>query len=178
MNHSNYYNMGSTETRHKDNLELDYRLIRRYISEFYSSEVTIIEHKHSKEMLAMREGIYQSCPEKLKTELETRKALTHQNLIQLRNYWIQTDLGMCSTMLRLQVLFEYHENTLEDILSDRSGAWEDAEIVDFIRQIFNALSFMERKGVTSLLAGPKNIAVAEKERSVDDSRTGRERGLS
>jgi len=42
--------MGSTESKgDKTRLELEYRLVRRFISEFYDgAEITIIEHKQTK----------------------------------------------------------------------------------------------------------------------------------
>jgi len=51
-------------------------------------------------------------------------------------------------------------------------------VVDFVRQIGNGLGWMERKGGVGLLAGGRNIAVAEGQRAVDDSKAPRERGLS
>ena len=45
-------------------------------------------------------------------------------------------------MARLQVLFEYHEETLEDLMSEMKEPWEDAEAVDMVRQVSSGLAFL------------------------------------
>lgn len=47
--------MGSTDSRTAGfRLDEDYRLVRRFISDFYCAEITVVEHKITKEQLALR----------------------------------------------------------------------------------------------------------------------------
>ena len=52
--------MGTTDS-HSCSFRLDqhYRLVRRFISDFYSAEITVVEHKVTKEQLALRESVLQ-----------------------------------------------------------------------------------------------------------------------
>ncbi len=103
--------------------------------------------------------------------MEARQALANRNFIALKHFWLQNDLGICSNLFKLHTLFEYHENTLEDKLNEGEGPWNDAEVVDFVRQMISGLSFLERNQMVYLLAGPKSIVVAEEDppnRPTDD----------
>ena len=73
--------------------------------------------------------------------MENRKALNNRNFIALRHYWLQNDLSICSSFFKLHALFEYHENMLEDAASE-GDSWNDAEVVDFVRQMVSGLSFL------------------------------------
>jgi len=58
--------MGSTESKHKPSLEREYKLIRRFVSDLYEcSEVTVIEHKQTKEQFVLKEIIQQFNAEKI-----------------------------------------------------------------------------------------------------------------
>lgn len=88
-------------------------------------------------------------------------------------------MGMCSNMARLQVLFEYHQDTLQDIITEQREPWEDGDVVDMVRQVCSGLSYLEKKGEYSLLTGPKSIMIAAQKSSSDDFSTNiRPYGLS
>ena len=56
---------------------------------------------------------------------------------------MENDLGICSNLFKLHALFEYHENTLEDVMNEREDkGWSDAEVLDFMRQMISGLSFL------------------------------------
>lgn len=87
--------------------------MRRFISEFYGGgEITIIEHKQTKEQVALREMVNQFNPQMMVKLLESRKLMAHRNLIQMRTYWVESDLNICSNLFKLYAIFEYHENSL------------------------------------------------------------------
>ena len=134
--------MGTTDSHSCSfRLDQDYRLVRRFISDVYSAEITVVEHKVTKEQLALRESVLQFNAAAVAQQMENRKALNNRNFIALRRYWLQNDLGICSNLFKLHALFEYHENTLEDAASE-GDSWNDAEVVDFVRQMVSGLSFL------------------------------------
>ena len=80
----------------------------------------------------------------------------------MRAYWVESDLNICSNLFKLYAIFQYHENSLEDYLSDHHNkAVSDCEVIDFVRQMMTALTYLERNQMVYLLAGPKSIMVAE-----------------
>jgi transcription initiation factor IIE alpha subunit len=99
--------MGSTESKGETNrLELEYRLVRRFISDFYDgTEITIVEHKQTKEQVALREIITQFNPQSIVNQLQNRKLTQHRNLIQTRNYWMENDFNICSNLFKLYAIF-------------------------------------------------------------------------
>ena len=54
---------------------------------------------------------------------------------------------------------------MEEWIQERraNGEFRDREIEDFVRQAYQALEALEKKGMYYLLAGPKSIAVASQE---------------
>jgi hypothetical protein len=58
--------------------------------------------------MALREVVNQFNPQLLLKQLESRRLLCHQNLIQMRNYWLESDLNICSNLFKLYAIFEYH----------------------------------------------------------------------
>ena len=95
--------------------------------------------------------------------MEARQALANRNFIALKHFWLQNDLGICSNLFKLHALFEYYEKTLEDKINEGEGVWNDAEVIDFVRQMVSGLSFLERNQMVYLLSGPKSIVVAEED---------------
>ena len=121
-----------------------------------------MEHKQTREQFALKELVQHLPPQALLDKLHSRKSLTHPNLIRLRSYWLETDLNICSSLHKVNAIFEYHENSLEDCLIDSKG-FSDSEVVDFLRQMLSVLTFLERNRIFYLLAGPKSIVVAMEE---------------
>ena len=94
--------MGTTDSHSCSfRLDQDYRLVRRFISDFYSAEITVVEHKVTKEQLALRESVLQFNAAAVAQQMENRKALNNRNFIALRRYWLQNDLGICSNLFKL-----------------------------------------------------------------------------
>ena len=150
--------MGGSDSK-PNPIDLEYRLLRRFHSELYSTaETTIIEHKQTKQQLALTELTLPSSP----SLLTSRRLLTHPNLIQLHHHFVEQAQGMCSGISRLYALFEYHESTLDDVI--REGRMLDREVKEFLRQMSNIISFLERNGRGFLIVGPKSIAVAQEEK--------------
>ncbi len=86
--------------------------------------------------------------------------MIHRNFISLYHFWIESDLGICSNLFKLHALFEYHENTLEDVINEKGvQSWSDVEVADFVKQMISALAFLENNGMVYLLQGPRSIAV-------------------
>ena len=96
----------------------------------------------TREQLALRESVLQFNAGAVAQQMEARRGLSNRNFIALRHYWLQNDLGLCSNLFKLNALFEYHENTLEDAASEGDSCWNDAEVVDFVRQTVSGLSFL------------------------------------
>lgn len=47
--------MGSTDSRTSGfRIDQDYRLVRRFISDLYNAEITVVEHKQTKEQFALK----------------------------------------------------------------------------------------------------------------------------
>lgn len=107
--------MGSTESQgSKSRLDKEYRLIRRFVSDVYGgSEITVVEHKQTKEQFALKEFILQFSTEALTNQLEVHRSLTQRNLIQLKHFWYENDLNICSSLLKVYAIMEYHETSLE-----------------------------------------------------------------
>lgn len=98
--------MGSTDSRSSSvRLDQDYRLVRRFISDLYCAEITVVEHKGSRELLALRESVLQFNAQQVGQLMEARRAITHRNFIALRHFWIENDLGICSNLFKLHTLF-------------------------------------------------------------------------
>ena len=167
-----YSLMGSTESQATPCLEREYRLIRRFISPLYdNAEVTVIEHKQTKEQFILKESVQQLSPDRHTPDPQTHRSLSHRNLIQLRRSWIENDNSICSTLFKVYSVFEYHENTLEEWLQEATDRqMTDRQVADFVRQITSALAFLERNRVFSLLVGPKSIAVAENKQEEEQLR--------
>lgn len=82
-------------------------------------------------------------PQLINEQMQARKALSNRNFISLCHFWMENDLGICSNLFKLHALFEYHENTLEDVMNEREDkGWSDAEVLDFMRQMISGLSFL------------------------------------
>lgn len=99
--------MGSTESQgQRSKLDCEYRLVRRYISDLYAgSEVTVVEQKQTKQQHILKEFIQQLNPDKLSSELEAHRSLSHRNLIQLQKYWIENDINICSSLFKVYAIF-------------------------------------------------------------------------
>ena len=107
----------------------------RFISDFYSAEIMVVEHKATKEKLALRESV-----------MQFNAAAVAQHMRQPQFHRPQALLAPerprhLPNLFKLHALFEYHENMLEDAASE-GDSWNDAEVVDFVRQMVSGLSFL------------------------------------
>jgi hypothetical protein len=98
--------MGSTDSRtNAFRFDQDYRLVRRFISDFYNAEITVVEHKQTKEQFALKESVLQFNSQQVSEQMEARKHLANRNFISLCHYWLENDLGICSNLFKLHALF-------------------------------------------------------------------------
>lgn len=62
--------MGSTDSRTSAfRIDQDYRLVRRFISDLYNAEITVVEHKQTKEQFALKESVLQFNPHQVNQQM-------------------------------------------------------------------------------------------------------------
>ena len=59
--------------------------------------------------------------DRLVRELEGSRSVGHRNLIQLRRFWVENDVNICSSLSKIYAVFDYHENTLEELMEEKRG---------------------------------------------------------
>lgn len=135
------------------------------ISRGSTSIVYSAKNKITGEKVAIKEFIYatfdsEGCDlsfveqfKRFKREIEIHLSLSHENIIQAREYY-ESDS-------KLYLILDYHPSrTLQSILESRIHL-DIFEIINIVRQIAEALNYMENRGIVHRDIKPGNILITD-----------------
>ncbi|XP_034891078.1 cyclin-dependent kinase F-4 [Populus alba] len=132
-----------------------YRLIKELGEGTYGSVLKAINNE-SGEVVAIKQmkKRYDSWEECLSLrELKSLQNLRHPNIVMLKELVRQNNI--------LYFVFEYMEQNLYQVISDRKTLFSEVEVRNLCRQVFQGLAYMHQKGYFHRDLKPENLLVTE-----------------
>ncbi|PNS97280.1 hypothetical protein POPTR_016G012801v4 [Populus trichocarpa] len=132
-----------------------YRLINELGEGTYGSVLKAINNE-SGEVVAIKQmkRRYDSWEECLSLrELKSLRNLHHPNIVMLKELVRQNSI--------LYFVFEYMEQNLYQVISDRKILFSEVEVRNLCRQVFQGLAYMHQKGYFHRDLKPENLLVTE-----------------
>lgn len=92
--------------------------------------------------------------------VKNRKNMTHRNLVNLEEFWFSGDQSICSTIRKIESVFQYFPTSLYEEMQKRiemNETFSDFEIVQIFTDTIDCLQYLESMGVLHLIIGMKML---------------------
>ena len=128
-----------------------------------NSVIYLVEDKFTKKHYSLKRVICQDIQEilKQKKELELCYSLNHPNLIKIYNIYFKY---LDFTTYILYILMEKADSTWEKEIEQRAETknyYSEKELINIIKQLVDALLYLQKKGISHRNIKPSNILICE-----------------
>ena len=125
--------------------------------------IYLVEDKIAKKKYALKRVICQDISKiiKIKKEFELCYNLKHPNIIKIYNIYFKY---IDTTTYLLYILMEKADSDWENLIEKRAETknyYTEAELINILKQLVNALLFLQEKGIAHRNIKPKNILICE-----------------
>ena len=161
-------NTCSTCTTHQESeIQLfikDYTPLRKE-KDIHFGEITLMQHKTTKEYVALKELLSKGSTE-FKTELQELKSKLnqhHPNILRLISLNTRIDDKMCSSFYRIQIIFEYYNSDLQRDIEQRSrtnNRYSEDQLWELFHSVLKALAALNQRGRVHGDIRPDNILIS------------------
>ena len=125
--------------------------------------IYLVEDKLAKKKYALKRVICQDISKiiKIKKEFELCYNLNHPNIIKIYNIYFKY---IDSITYLLYILMEKAESDWENLIEKRAETknyYKEGELINTLKQLVNAMVFLQEKGIAHRNIKPKNILICE-----------------
>ncbi len=141
--------MGATEAKQSPSLYNNYKFLQKKSSPAFG-DLTIMQDVRSKQLVAIREQVFQSLKdyEQENTKLSKQAQYQHPNIIQLRQVNSFCEKQFCSSVYKIMHAIEYLPIDLKADIQQRQAPYTEHDLMALLKDVTSAMQFLQSKGIT------------------------------
>ena len=143
----------------------NYQFLRRIKDPRYG-DISILQDKFTKELVALREIISKSTKDfdKDMSSLRARYKISHPNIVKVLGYTSKSEDHLCASVHKILMIVEYLDNDLEKEISlkkNQNNYYKEEQLWYLAENIIKALSLLQKNSISHEDLKPSSIFISK-----------------